>query len=114
MTHRLSIALVLTACATAGTVVLPAGEGRRTAADEPTAAALTPPAGGAEENELPATARDRQAALDHLNDVAACVRAKGETVPDPVSDEGGVHLGWDGPPRPPVESAIRACDPALP
>jgi hypothetical protein len=69
-----------------------------------------PPAGTAAEDELPLTAAQRSRALAHLRDVARCVRAEGVDIPDPVSDEGGVQLSWDGPPRPAVEAAIGRCD----
>jgi hypothetical protein len=68
----------------------------------------------AAENELPLSNAERRSALAHLRQVAACARARGADVPDPVSDAEGVHLSWTGPPRPEWEAALRSCDDALP
>ena len=62
------------------------------------------------EDDFPQTDAERQAALAHLRRVAACARARGVRVPDPVSDANGVRLAWSGPSRPDVEAALIACD----
>jgi sugar phosphate isomerase/epimerase len=69
-----------------------------------------PPAGTSLEDELPLSRGQREAALAHLRDVAACARALGADVPDPVSDGEGVHLSWSGPERPAWEAALARCD----
>jgi hypothetical protein len=86
------------------------------------AVAVAPPVAGqdgdvrdpAAEDERPLSEPERRAALAHLRDVAACARARGADVPDPVSDAEGVHLSWRGPRRPQWEAALRSCDDALP
>jgi hypothetical protein len=69
-----------------------------------------PPAGTPAEDDQPRSPADAARALEHLRAVAACVRARGLTIPDPVSDAAGVRLAWPGGVRPDVESAIVACD----
>lgn len=68
-----------------------------------------PPAGNAGEDDMPASQAERRRVLAELQRVADCVRAQGFAIPDPVSDAEGVHLGWDGPPRPRTEAAIARC-----
>jgi hypothetical protein len=68
----------------------------------------------AAEDELPLSDAERRSALSHLREVAACARARGADVPDPVADGEGVHLSWTGPRRPHWEAALRSCDDALP
>ena len=68
-----------------------------------------PPVGNASEDDMPTSGTERQQALNELRGVAACVRALGIDIPDPVSDTDGVHLSWTGPPRPATEAAIERC-----
>src|SRR4051794_12834280 len=68
------------------------------------------PAGTPAEDDQPQSPADAATALEHLRAVAACVRARGVTIPDPVSDAAGVRLAWPGGVRPEAESAILACD----
>lgn len=127
--HRPALVGIVAALATAAATALPAlGDdpapstppdtvSSETAPPPPTPApgeTSVPPAGNDGEDDLPQTSAERQAALDHLNTVVACVRAKGESIPDPVMDaDGGVHVSWDGPPRPAIEAAIQECDQSL-
>ena len=72
-----------------------------------------PPVGDASEDDLPASPAERDDVLSRLREVVACVRAKGQTIPDPVTDADGVHVGWTGAPSASTEAAIEQCDPAL-
>ena len=72
-----------------------------------------PPVGDTSEDDHPANAAERDRALEQLRAVAACVRAKGESLADPAASGGDVQLAWDGPPNAALEAAIRECDPAL-
>jgi hypothetical protein len=69
-----------------------------------------PREGGAGDDGLPLTAKQRSDAMRHLTEVARCARAAGVRVPDPISDEEGVHLSWEGGSRPEAEAAIARCD----
>jgi hypothetical protein len=69
--------------------------------------------GNASEDDKPASAAEQAAVLAHLRAVAACARARGVELPDPVVADGDVTLGWTGDPRPDAEAALAACDPAV-
>jgi hypothetical protein len=114
MSRRILTISAVSAMAAAAALALPA-----LGADDPPVPAPAlgevnmPPVGDASEDDLPTTPAERDAALSQLRDVVACVRANGQTIPDPVSDAEGVHVGWTGAPDAAAEAAIEQCDPAL-
>src|SRR3954451_17336698 len=128
MSHRVVVVSLVAALCSAAAIAIPAlGDSGPSAPPDPQVMPAQdpptptpapgetniPPVGNASEDDHPASATERDRALEQQRAVAACVRDKGQAIPDPVAHSADVQLGWDGPPNPALEAAIAECDPAL-